>query len=70
MKAERATPVIAQLCRSHEDATIESFTRDPAYAAEYLKAVLEDGDTAELRVALKRMSRAIAGQPATAEVAE
>ena len=28
---------------SHEEATIETFKKDPAYAAEYLNAVLEDG---------------------------
>jgi DNA-binding phage protein len=51
MTAEMGTPVIAKPYRSHEDATVESLARDPAYAAEYLKAVLEDGDAAELRVA-------------------
>jgi len=61
MKAEMATPVIAQPYRSHDDATVESFTRDPSYADAYLKAVLEDGDEAELRVALQRMARAAGG---------
>lgn len=45
-------------CRSHEEATIESFARDPAYAAEYLCAVIEEGEEAELRVALGRVARA------------
>ena len=44
MQADIATPVIAKPCRSHEDATIESFAKDPEYAAAYLNAVLEDGD--------------------------
>ncbi len=47
--------------RSHEDATVESFARDPDYAAEYLNAVLEDGDEAELLVALNRLARAFGG---------
>lgn len=55
-------PVCAKPYRSHDDATVESFARDPAYAAEYLKAVLEDGDAAELRVATTRVSRAFGGR--------
>jgi probable addiction module antidote protein len=47
--------------RSHEDATVESFAKDPEYAAEYLNAVLEDGDTAELLVALNRLAKAFGG---------
>ena len=55
-------PVCAKPYRSHDDATVESFARDSAYAAEYLKAVLEDGDAAELRVATTRVSRAFGGR--------
>src|SRR5262249_39450174 len=47
--------------RSHEEATVESFRKDPAFAAEYLNAVLEDGDQEELMVALRRMSEAFGG---------
>lgn len=47
--------------RSHEDATIESFGKDPEYAAEYLNAVLEDGDAAELLVALNRLAKTFGG---------
>ena len=43
---------------SHEDATIESFRKDPAYAAEYLNAVLEDGTQEELMLALRRIGLA------------
>ena len=39
---------------SHEEATIESFKQNPGYAAEYLNAVLEDGDQEELMLALRR----------------
>ena len=54
---------------SHEEATIESFRKDPAYAAEYLDAVLEDGTQEELMLALRRVgSAAIASTSAkTAE---
>ncbi len=47
--------------RSHEEATGESFRNDPAFAAEYLNAILEDGDQNELMLALRRMSEAFGG---------
>ena len=43
---------------SHEEATIESFKKDPEYAAEYLNAVLEDGTQEELMLALRRIAAA------------
>jgi probable addiction module antidote protein len=51
----------APASRSHEDATIESFRKDPNFAAEYLNAILEDGDQDELMLALRRMSKAFGG---------
>ena len=39
--------------RSHEEATVESFRNDPAFAAEYLNAILEEGDQDELMLALR-----------------
>ena len=56
--------------RSHEEATIESFRKDPSFAAEYLNAVLEDGDQEELMLALRRMSKAFGGMSKLAEKAE
>lgn len=47
--------------RAHDEATIESFRKDPAFAAEYLNAVLEDGEQAELMVALRYMAHAFGG---------
>lgn len=47
--------------RTHDEATIESFRKDPAFAAEYLNAILEDGDQAELMVALRYMAQAFGG---------
>jgi probable addiction module antidote protein len=56
--------------RSHEDATIESLRKDPAFAAEYLNSILEDGDQKKLMLALRRMSRAFGGVQKLAEEAE
>jgi probable addiction module antidote protein len=56
--------------RSHEEATVESFHKDPAFAAEYLNSVLEDGDQEELMLSLRRMSKAFGGVPRLAEEAE
>jgi probable addiction module antidote protein len=47
--------------RSHEDATVESFRRDPSLAADYLNDVLADGDERELMVALRRVAEAFGG---------
>jgi len=52
---------------SHEEATIESFRNDPKFAAEYLNAVLEDGEEAELMLALRRMAEAFGGVSKVAE---
>ncbi|MDR1935489.1 MAG: addiction module antidote protein [Candidatus Accumulibacter sp.] len=42
----------------HEEATRESFRRDPEFAAEYLNAVLEDGAQEDLMLALRRVAEA------------
>ena len=47
--------------RSHEDATVASFRDDPEFAAEYLNAVLEDGEQRELMLAMRRMANAFGG---------
>ena len=47
--------------RGHEEATVESFRNDPAFAAEYLNTILEEGDQDELMLALRRMSEAFGG---------
>ena len=56
--------------RGHDEATVESFRRDPRFAAEYLNAVLADGDQKELMVALRHMSQAFGGVSKLAESAE
>ncbi len=56
--------------RNHEQATIASFRRDPKFAAEYLNAVLGDGDQRELLMALRRIAHAFGGVPRLAATAE
>ncbi|MGZ8480609.1 MAG: addiction module antidote protein [Candidatus Binatia bacterium] len=58
------------ISRSHEAATIESFRKDPVFAAEYLNSILNDGDQAELMLALRRMSKAFGGVQKLAQDAE
>ena len=47
--------------RSHVDATVESFRQDPKFAAEYLDAVLADGNQEEVLMALRYMAKAFGG---------
>ncbi len=56
--------------RNREAATVESFRKAPAFAAEYLNSILEDGDQQELMLALRRMSEAFGGVQKLAEEAE
>jgi DNA-binding phage protein len=51
--------------RSHEDAKLASFRNDPAYASDYLNAVLEDGDQEELMETLRYLVQAFGGVPAS-----
>lgn len=46
---------------NHEEATIESFRRDPDFALAYLNDVLEDGDEEECLLALRRVVEALGG---------
>ncbi len=55
--------------RSHEQATVESFRNDPRFAAEYVNAILEDGDQEELMLALRRIAEAFGGVPQLARSA-
>jgi len=56
--------------RSHEEATIESFQKDPQFAEDYLNAILEDGDEQELLTALRYLAQAFGGVPQLAEQVE
>jgi len=44
--------------RTFDDMMAESFRKDPAYAIELLNDILEDGEPAELLIALRQMSKA------------
>jgi probable addiction module antidote protein len=56
--------------RSHEEGTVESFRNDPEFAAEYLDAILEDGDEPELLQALQRVAKAFGGVGEVAQKAD
>ena len=56
--------------RSHEDAKLASFRDDPAYASDYLNAVLEDGDQEELMETLRYLAQAFGGVPSLADEAD
>lgn len=66
MKTTKAKKTI-KAHRAHSEATVESFRRDPKFAAAYLNAVLEDGDRAELMTALRYMTEAFGGVSAVAQ---
>ena len=60
MKTTR-TKKTTKVHRTHQEATVESFRRDPKFAAAYLNAVLEDGGRAELMTALRYVAQAFGG---------
>ncbi|MBI4088871.1 addiction module antidote protein [Candidatus Kaiserbacteria bacterium] len=53
--------------RTHGEATIESFRRDPKFAATYLNAILKDGGHEELMVGLRYVTAAFGGVSSIAE---
>lgn len=55
--------------RSHDEAMAELFKENPAEALELLNAILEDGDQAELLIALRQMTKAFGGVQSIAEKA-
>ena len=66
MKTTRAKTT-TKVHRTHQEATVESFRRDPKFAAAYLNAVLEDGGRAELMTALRYVTEAFGGVSAVAQ---
>ena len=54
---------------SHDEAMAEAFQADPAYAAELLNSILEEGEQGELLIALRQMAKAFGGISAVAEKA-
>lgn len=55
--------------RSHDEAMAEAFRNDPAYAADLLNSILEDGEQAELLIALRQMAEAFGGVRSVAKEA-
>ena len=53
--------------RTHDEATIESFHRDPQFAAAYINAILKDGDHRELMIGLRYATKAFGGVSSVAE---
>jgi probable addiction module antidote protein len=55
--------------RAHDDAIGELFREDPDFATRYLNEILEEGDQADLLIALRQMAKAFGGVTAIAEKA-
>ncbi len=51
----------------HDDAMAELFQGDPNFAAEYLNNLLEDGEQADLLIALRQMAKSFGGVSTLAE---
>jgi len=56
--------------RSHDDVMAELFRDDPDFAAQYLNQLLQDGEPADLLVALRQIAQAQGGVRAIAQNAE
>ncbi len=55
--------------RPHDEAMAQLYRADPAYAVQLLNSILDDGDQAELLIALRQMAKAFGGVQAVAEQA-
>ena len=55
--------------RTHDEAMAETFRQAPASALELLNSILEDGEQAELLIALRQMAKAFGGVQTVAEKA-
>ena len=55
--------------KPHDVAMAELYQQDPAYAVEMLNSILEDGEQAELLIALRQMAKAFGGVQTIAEKA-
>jgi probable addiction module antidote protein len=56
--------------KSHDDAMVERFKKDPDLAIELLNSILEEGDQGELMVTLRQMAKAFGGIQQIAETAD
>ena len=56
--------------RAHDEAMAELFLEDATFATRYLNEILEEGDQADLLIALRQMAKpSVAGVPKIAEKA-
>ena len=55
--------------RSNEETMAELYRNDPAFALAVVNGILEDGNQAELLIALRQMAQAFGGVQAVAEQA-
>lgn len=55
--------------RAHDESMAELLREDPAFATQFLNDILQEGDQADLLVALRQMAQAYGGVPAIAEKA-
>ena len=55
--------------RAHDEAMADRFQEDAAFATQYLNDLLEEGDQADLLIALRQMAKAFGGVPKIAEKA-
>jgi probable addiction module antidote protein len=55
--------------RAHDEAMAELYHKDPALAVEILNSILEDGNQAELMIALRQIAKAFGGVAKVAEQA-
>lgn len=53
--------------RSHDEAMAELFREDPVFAVEYLNSVIEEGEQADLLIALRQLAAAAGGISVVAE---
>jgi probable addiction module antidote protein len=56
--------------RSHDEGMAELFREDPEFATQYINSVLEEGDQADMLIALRQMAQAFGGVPVVAEKAQ
>jgi len=56
--------------RTFDDLIAESFRKDPNYAVELFNDILEDGDSGELMIALRQISKAFGGVGEVAKQAQ
>ena len=56
--------------RAHDEGMAELFREDIAFATQYLNSILEEGDQADLMMALRQMAKAFGGVSAVAERAQ